>query len=56
MLVQHKLLFRVVRGGGDFLSSILVLSIYLSIFYLSSGKRIFFESAGILFLSLVNKN
>jgi hypothetical protein len=33
---QHKLLFRVVviRGGGDFLSSILVLS--------TSGKQFFF--------------
>ena len=45
---QHKLLFRVVRDGCDFLSSILVLSIV--------WKKIFFESAGMLSLTLVNKN
>jgi hypothetical protein len=54
---QHKLLFRVVRGGGgDFWAPFWIyLCMYVSM-YLSSGKFKFFERAGISSLALVNKN
>ncbi len=51
---QHKLLFRVVRGEGVIFELHFV-SVNVCI-YVSSGKFIFFGSAGVLSLALVNKN